>query len=63
MRGGDFTFLLFYNFNNEMGKQIAEFKENLFFGEKVAPGFSSDLKVMSSRLVNLTTLSLGRFSP
>ena len=25
MRGGDFTFLLFYNFNNEMGKQNAEF--------------------------------------
>ena len=29
---GDFSFILFYNFYNEMGKRNAEFKENLLFG-------------------------------
>ena len=29
MWGGDFSFLLFYKFYNEMGKENADLKENL----------------------------------
>ena len=32
MPGGDFCFVFFYNFYNEMGKQTAVFKENLLVG-------------------------------
>ena len=42
--GGDFSFVLFYNFNNVIGKQNADFKENLLLGQKVAPGVGSVLK-------------------
>ena len=47
--GGDFSLLLIYTFYYELGKQNAEFKENLLLGLKNAPCVSSDIKKVSAR--------------
>ena len=38
------------NFNNEKEKQNGEFKQNVLFGYKAAPGVSSDLKIILLRI-------------